>query len=384
MPTPQRVEIWNSTEQLRANAAAWDDLWQRSSTASPAARAEPLAVWFDCFSREQDFRAIVVRDEDEQLIAALPLVQTRRWSFLPVARVPKNAWSSAGELMLDSARAGRGAIEQLVAASRKLRCLGIKIEKVNPRGSDWKPVFKQLNSQHLLYRFQRAARVGCVKIAGSWEDYEASRSRNHRQQMRKLLRRLREQGELELRIVSPHEGDEIEPLLRRGFEVEDRSWKGKAGTSVLRHDDVLSFFCRQAAALAKQDHLRLVFLELAGRPIAFEYGWLAKGTYFSPKVGYDAEFSQFSPGQLLRYELLRHFYESAEVILVDFWGPITPATARWTTHSYPVVDAMMVPYGTPGRLAHGLQSGSSALRRFTTKSIQQPFDTAGASRAPAG
>lgn len=370
MTSPVNVEIWNSVDQLRANATAWDDLWQRSTATSPATRAEPLAVWFDHFSRADALRAIVVRDH-AGIVAALPVMVAHRWRFIPVARLPKNAWSSAGELMVDPTRANDATIAQLVDATQRLKCLNVMLEKVNPRTLAWKAMFRRLASQQLLCRYRRAARVGCVEIAATWEAYEASRSRNHRQQMRKLLRRVCEQGKLKLRIVEPSGADEIKSQLQRGFEVEDRSWKGEAGTSVLRNEDVLTFFCRQAESLARHDHVRLVFLELDGRPIAFEYGWFAKGTYFSPKVGYDAAFAQYSPGQLLRYELLRLFHGTPGTKLVDFWGPLTPATARWTTHSYPVIDATMVPYGTAAMATRQMQNLVSSVRRATAKAGRQ-------------
>jgi len=368
MSQTTNVALWTSVEQLRTHHADWDDLWHRSSTVSPAARAEPLAVWLSHFARAESFRAIVV-DDGTKLIAALPLLLNRRWRCVPFGRLPSNDWSSAGELLLDSASAIPLAVERLIEATRRLKCVGVKLDKINPRSATWKPLFKRMDEQEMVCRMRRVARVGCVKIADSWEAYEASRSRNHRQQMRKHLRRIREQGDLELRIVKQFDVAEIETLLRRGFEVEDRSWKGDAGTAVLRSAGIFEFFCQQARALAQRDHLWLVFLELSGRPIAFEYGWYSKDTYFSPKVGYDADYARYSPGQLLRYEMLKQFHETAGPASVDFWGPLTPATERWTTHSYPVVDSMMMPYGAAARMTRRLGNNMAKVRRvFTTTS----------------
>ncbi len=367
------VDIWTSVEPLRAHHADWDDLWQRSSTPSPAARAEPLAVWLDHFAKSGQFRAIVVRD-GTRFLAALPLLLNRRWHCVGVCGLPKNEWSSAGELLLDSGSADHVAIDELIAAMRQLRCVGVKLDKINPRAGAWQPLFKRLTARNMICRMRRAARVGCVEIASSWEEYEASRSRNHRQQMRKHGRRIREQGDLKLQIVKQFDIAEIAGLLRRGFEVEDRSWKGDAGTSVLRNPGIFEFFCRQAESLARLDHLWLVYLELGGRPIAFEYGWYAKGTYFSPKVGYDAEYARFSPGQLLRYEMLKQFHEAPGPATVDFWGPLTAATERWTTHSYSVVDSTMMPYGTAAKAVRRLGSGAAKVRRVVANARRHLLD----------
>ncbi len=381
MTQPLNVDLWTSVEQLRAHGALWDDLWQRSATVSPAARAEPLAVWCDHFAKAGQFRAIVVNDGTKP-IAAIPLLLNRRWRCIPFGSLPKNEWSAAGELLLDPASA-HAAIDRLIDGLGRLNCVGVKLNKVNPRSDHWKPLFKRMMEQDLVCQMHRVARVGCVKIANSWEDYEASRSRNHRQQMRKHLRRIREQGDLELKIVKQCDAAEIAGLLRRGFEVEDRSWKGDAGTSVLRNTGIFEFFCRQAESLARHDHLWLVYLELSGRAIAFEYGWHAKGTYFSPKVGYDADYARYSPGQLLRYELLRQFHEIPGPSMVDFWGPLTAATERWTTHSYPVVDSMMMPYGTAARATRRLGcSAAKAMRLVATTRRRMTEAFPGRSTAP--
>ena len=79
--------------------------------------------------------------------------------------------------------------------------------------------------------------------------------------------------------------------MRRAFEIEDRGWKATQGTSVLRSPRVFEYFCRQARQLAQWDQLELTFLKLAGQPIAFEFGNRSKRTYFSPKVGFDENFS---------------------------------------------------------------------------------------------
>ena len=46
-----------SVADLRAEAAAWDDLWQRSDVSLPLVRAELLAQWVEHFAPRADFHA---------------------------------------------------------------------------------------------------------------------------------------------------------------------------------------------------------------------------------------------------------------------------------------------------------------------------------------
>ena len=65
--------------------------------------------------------------------------------------------------------------------------------------------------------------------------------------------------------------------------------------------------------------------------IAFEYGWSERGVYYTPKVGFDDDYSRFSPGQLLRYFVLEDAFLRADRRAIDYLGPISEATAKWTT-----------------------------------------------------
>ena len=70
-----RTIYLTSVEQLRAAAADWDDLWWRSETALPTARAETLAQWVEQFRPHAKFHVLIVAD-GPRWVAALPLVSS--------------------------------------------------------------------------------------------------------------------------------------------------------------------------------------------------------------------------------------------------------------------------------------------------------------------
>jgi CelD/BcsL family acetyltransferase involved in cellulose biosynthesis len=195
--------------------------------------------------------------------------------------------------------------------------------------------------------------IGTIEIATqlhhNWEAYQAAWSGNHRRHMRKALRKANEEGGVELDVCRPTSPSEVERLLLDGFEVEHRSWKGGEHTSVLCHPQVLRFYQQQATALAQHGLLELTFLRYEGQSIAFEYGWRAKETYFTPKVGYDNAYARFSPGQLLRYLRFERAFAQRELRRVDFLGPLSDATAKWATSTYPVSRLVVETGGSGGR-----------------------------------
>ncbi len=111
-------------------------------------------------------------------------------------------------------------------------------------------------------------------------------------------------------------------------------------------------------------HLELVFLEFDGRAIAFELGWSSKGWYFSPKVGYDEEYSHLTPGQLLRLKLAERFFADHDQSAWDFLGPLVESTEKWTTASYPIERLVVSTGGVGGdAFMHAYRHWWPSLRR---------------------
>jgi CelD/BcsL family acetyltransferase involved in cellulose biosynthesis len=192
--------------------------------------------------------------------------------------------------------------------------------------------------------------VALVEVAGDWSDYFAGRSRNHRQHIRKVARRAEKFGPLELDYHEQTAPGEVEPLLRACFEVEASGWKGAGASAVLRVPGVWEIYLNQARQLAAWGQLRVAVLRLAGKCIAFEYGWQGKGVLTVLKVGYDEQFGPLSPGQLLRYLLLERLFAQRSAQWIDYSGPISTATAQWATHQYEK-GRIAVGAGLAGRVA---------------------------------
>jgi CelD/BcsL family acetyltransferase involved in cellulose biosynthesis len=325
-----------SLVELRDMSSAWDDLWNRSACDAPIARAELLALWIETYAAEANFLATVV-EADGQFVAALPLIGGRKAKLFRAGMFPPKEWSRCGGLLWDPT-AGSESLDVLVRGIQKSPSSVVWLDGVPYKEPRWTEFLKSLSRAKLLWNLRKQDEIGIVDCDGDWETFQAKWSGNHRRHMRKAARKAESEGALELKIVRDFDSaEEVEELVKRGFEVEDRSWKGNdTKTSVLKTPGRLSFFIRQAQQLALWNQLQLVFLIFNGQPIAFEFGWIAKEVYLTPKVGYDESFSRFSPGQLLRYLLYERFHIERSVRYVDFAGELSDATAKWSTRIYPV------------------------------------------------
>ncbi len=352
----------DSLAAFRAGADAWDDLWRRSEVTLPTLRVEPAAQWIEHFAPGAAFRAVIV-ECGGRAVAGLPLVGSNLAGVLRVARLPGNEWSATGDLLLDPAAATPAVGEALVAALGDVPWPLLWLEDVTVDAPRWRFLAEAFAREQVRTHYHELLRIGRIDARGDWDACRSTWSRKHRQGMAAQARRLARLGEIDLERVARLAPGEVEPQLRDGFAIEDRGWKGAAGTSVLRSPGIFDFYLRQARQLAAWGQLELVFLRSAGRPIAFAYGLAGKGAFHSIKVGYDPEYARFSPGQLLRYFLFERLFHDPGVEFIDYMPP-TDAHRKWRPKTYGVGRLVVASQRWLGRAA---LAGYVAMRRYRGK-----------------
>ncbi|MBS0209491.1 MAG: GNAT family N-acetyltransferase [Planctomycetes bacterium] len=361
MPSYQ-LAIRCAADELRDSAADWDDLWQRSEVALPLTRAELVAMWAEHFAAG-GVQGLMAYD-GPWAVAALPIALNRKLG-VGLAGLPNHPQFTAGDLMLDPAADARQALALLAEGLEQLPSLLAWFELVPYEAPRWRQLLDVLTERGWRIHQQPSYTTGVIELPTSWDVYDASRSSNHRRQLRKAERRAKQAGDVTLRVLNHLRSAEVAKVLGECFAIEDRSWKGAEGSSMARTPGQAELSLRIAQQLAAWGQLHVALLEVGGRAVAFELGCQAKGTYFSPKIGHDPQFANLSPGQLLRHELLQHFVREQSINRVDFWGPLTEATARWATTSYPVGRVVAAPPRTSSRVAwHAYRTLRAARNAF--------------------
>jgi CelD/BcsL family acetyltransferase involved in cellulose biosynthesis len=337
-----------SVEELLAAAPAWDDLWRRSDATMPTLRAALLAQWRQWFARGADFRALVVEDGG-QWVAALPLVERKIARLFGAGATPSNEWSSSGDLLLEPAAAVEPVLDLLVTAMGQLPWPLLWLDEIPLESPRWLALRQALDRAAVAAEGRAQYSVGRIEIGRDWPAYQRSWSRKHRQKMSWSLRRLESRGGVELVTLADLAPQQVSAWLRQGFDVEDRGWKAREGTSVLRTPRMFSFFVEQATQLARWGQLELHFLQVGAQPVAFAYGCSAKGVFHSCKVGYDPDYAVYSPGQLLRCRMLERFYGEPQRRWLDCQGPMTDAHAAWRPQTYAIGRLAVAPRQWVGR-----------------------------------
>ena len=304
-------------------------------------------------------------EQDGRFVAALPLVGGRLKRLIPAGRLPYKNWSWAGDLLLDPEADLPEAFEVLLAGLSHLGWPVIWFDAIPFEAPRWRQFAAAANARGLRTQTRESFRVAEITIDHDWSGYVRSWSKRHRQQMRRMETRAEAVGGAILTAHCDLRPEEVEPLLARGFTIEDSGWKGTEGTSVLKVPGRFEFHLQEASEIAKIGALQLSFLEIKGRPIAFEYGWNCKGVHCAFKIGYDESFAELTPGQLLRHRLLQRYFADSRQQMLDFLGPLTAATAKWATATYPVGRLVLSTGSLSGQVVlHAYRSWWPSLQRL--------------------
>jgi CelD/BcsL family acetyltransferase involved in cellulose biosynthesis len=271
-------------------APAWDALVDRAGT-GPFSRPGWFEAWWQAFGSGRLEIASLTRDGE--LAAVLPLCRrlgTRRsltnW-HTPEFAVPAVDAIARAELL-------GGLVERA-----RVPLLLTLLTAGEPDAQALEDAAGAAGAAVLAHTVEHSP---YVPIEGEWEDYLQSLPRRMRSELRRRRRRLEERGTLELEIATGDAG--LAELLDEGFAVETSGWKARTGTAIVSRPDTLAFYTGVARWAAARGILRLAFLRLDGRPLAFHFTIEDRGVAYQLKGGYDPDWRELAPGVLLIHDML--------------------------------------------------------------------------------
>lgn len=358
------TETYQGIEAFRTIANEWNDLWDRTEICAPTVRFETIELFVNTFGDPSQLLGVVVRDGD-RLVAGIPLVRSVVGKVLPIHRLPANCWSHNGDLLLDAQIADSDSVlEQLAEGLRQAGVRWLALDDVPYESGPWQGFRSVLARRGAEQYLARQHAVGVIDTLGHWSDYEAAWSSKFRTNVRRSINRLNRLGEVEFRRHQNPAPHEVEQLMNQGFVIEDRSWKGEQGTSVLRTDGMKQYMIEEARRMAAAGFLEIWLLLLDNKPIAFEYAHLAKRIGYAHKIAFDPDYRASSPGKLLTRHRLRSASEDPKCDLVNTLGVMCPLKAKWSTRTY-FVGRLYASLGDP--LPNALLSGLSQLRSLARR-----------------
>ena len=321
-----------SLSDLLDQRQAWNQLWAASTLSLPTVRAEGLQLWCDTFARDAEFKGLVV-EQDGRFVAALPLVEDRKRGIRSY-RLPSNGTVKAGDLLIDPNADVDSALETLAQRVVSLGGFTTSFTEIEIEADHWKRFFEELTKLGCQMHASTGHAVGVADVLHDWDAYQKSWSRNHRSMIRRSRKKLDNAGELAIERMQTPADEHLYEALEECYAVEDRSWKGANGTSILKTPGLREYYHREARLMRDCGLLDLWLMKLDGQVIAFEYCQYSKGTCFSHKISFDPRWQKFSPGRVLRSYQLERYHEDSSAQRLDTLGVLCEAKAKWVTRTY--------------------------------------------------
>lgn len=201
-----------------------------------------------------------------------------------------------------------------------------------------------------------------ISFDGTWDAYENTLRRKFKSELRRRRRRLEEEGELEIEVLDGTEN--LGRLLEEGFRVEGSGWKGAHHTSINSRPSTRRFYSDVARWAAGRGWLKLAFLRLDGRTIAFDYCLEYGGVHYLLKTGFDPAYQRFAPGMILRYLMISRAF-SEGISTYDFLGISDVWKREWTNSHKDLLFVRMFAPTPRGRMSYATYS----LRRRASKRL---------------
>lgn len=169
-----------------------------------------------------------------------------------------------------------------------------------------------------------------LRFEGTFEEYYLERKKRIRKAVGNKLNTLRQISDFRVKFYS--DVNEIQGGIDRIQEVDCMSWKFNEQSDMASRPGQFIFYETWAQELAKRGNIILAVLELVetGEPIAFEYIVTYADKFITPKRSYKQSFHKFSPGVILRYEILKNLLGKKFRVL-DSWGKKDEFKMIWST-----------------------------------------------------
>lgn len=294
-------------------ATEWDTLADRCA-APPFLRPGWFEAWWSAFGRGR--LTILAMRRGGRLVAVAPFA--RRGDKLCSLANVHTPWF---QLLAEDDEAERALARALFRGIRQ-----VAVCSLDRGGSGASRLDDAAREAGRLLLWTPLWRSPYVRLGGDLDALERSLSRKFVADLRRRRRRLADEGAVSVEIAEG--GSRLEELLAEAFRIEPSGWKEARRTAIASRVETRRFYTDLAHWAAPAGVLRLAFLRLDGRPIAFEYALDDTRSYWFLKGGVDPEFRRFAPGKLLAHAMIRYSLERG-LETFEFLGADEPWKQDW-------------------------------------------------------
>lgn len=364
-----------SPAQLRV---AWSELLAITPRADFFRSFDWLETYWRHYGSTQRLRLLVVRDDaaaDPQApIGIVPLTVLTEPSKLGALRIltyPAAYWGSHyGPIGAAQEKILEAALAHVKRSRRDWDLLDLRFAphaEVDPAAT----VAVMRRSGFAPTASSIVDHTSFIELPASLEAYFAARPKRFRDNYRRAFRKLSQLGELRCIRYRPAgeaagDGAPRWDLYDTCEAIARRSWQGSStdGTT-LTHEPIRPFLRDMHAAACRAGAADLTLLYLAGRPLAFLYGYHFGSSVYCLRTGFDASLASDGLGYIVYMQMIEDAIRRGDR-LVDLGPGSLDAKRPLFTRTEPISRH---PYANPFSLRGLAWRTKQALRKSTATSV---------------
>ncbi len=166
-----------------------------------------------------------------------------------------------------------------------------------------------------------------LSLPETYQRYLADRSSKFRNHLRRVERKIESAGAVGVNYA--HTASSLTAGFAALVKIEEQSWKHQHGSAITAVAPQLGFYRDLCFDALETGRLHLQWLEIDGRPAAYNLGYLTAGRYHYLKTSYDASLRSLSPATYLRARLVEQLIANG-VGTLDFPGEPYEWETQWT------------------------------------------------------
>jgi CelD/BcsL family acetyltransferase involved in cellulose biosynthesis len=205
------------------------------------------------------------------------------------------------------------------------------------------------------------ARCWRIELPGTWDDYLAGLSKDHRKQVRRIQQRLLATGRAVLHTVTRE--DELPQAEQILVDLHQRRQNKLGGPGRFASERFASFHHDVMPELLREGQLGLHWIELDGKPVAAEYHLIGDDVVYAYQSGVDPDALDCWPGTLAHAATIRSAIGRG-MRGFDFLRGDEPYKAHWRAQPRSSVEVRIAAAGAGARLRHGLWQAGSRVKRW--------------------
>jgi hypothetical protein len=169
-----------------------------------------------------------------------------------------------------------------------------------------------------------------LTLTGIFEDYWFSRGRDLVTNLEKRRRRLEKEG-IQLQLVADRAPNRVVECIREYGKLESMGWKGRQGTAISTNNQQGAFYREMLENFCKRNEGVIYRLLLDGRTVASNLCIERDRMMIILKTSYSEDFKTFSPGFLIKQEIIRNLFLENKINVIEFYGRVREGwTTKWT------------------------------------------------------